>query len=62
MQKNIIAARIDFAQNLHIAPFQYPGGSKLTSVALDCATFRRGTSPENLLKILDHSKPATRVV
>jgi hypothetical protein len=44
-------------------PFQYPGGSRLTSVALDCAAFHRGGSPKTQQKKLNHSKPATtRVV
>ena len=45
--KNLV--RIDLAQHLHIEPFPYPGSSKLTPVALDCAAFRRGSSLKTYL-------------
>ena len=48
--KNLV--RIDIKISLHIETFPYPGGSKLTPVALDCTTFRLhkrpGTSPKKL--------------
>ena len=48
--KNFV--RIDIKISLHIELFPYPGGSKLTPVAPDCATLRRwgrpGTSSKEL--------------
>ena len=41
--KNLV--RIDIKSSVHGGTFPYPGGSKLTPVALDCTTFRRWVQP-----------------